>query len=126
MKIKSIKAIAVNLSPNPKTQPRVELDANGGYFVSPMDRYKYDIKYRSSTNWNRVACVVTAEEHNFFGGLGESVARVLASNNPYPQEFVAVNDTFGESGTPAKLMDEYGLNADSIVVNVERVLKRKN
>ena len=75
---------------------------------------------------NKTGCVVTAEEHNFFGGLGESVARVLASNNPSPQEFVAVNDTFGESGKPAELMKKYGLNADSIVVNVERVLKRKN
>ena len=71
MKIKSIKAIAVNLSPNPKTQPRVELDANGGYFVNPMDRYKYDIKYRSSTNWNRVACVVTAEDGTW--GLGTTI-----------------------------------------------------
>ena len=60
------------------------------------------------------------------GGLGESVARILTSNNPSPQEFVAVNDTFGESGKPAELMKKYGLNADSIVVNVERVLKRKN
>ena len=75
---------------------------------------------------NKTGCVVTAEEHNFLGGLGESVARILASNNPSPQEFVAVNDTFGESGTPAELMKKYGLNADSIVVNVERVLKRKN
>ena len=75
---------------------------------------------------NKTGCIVTAEEHNFFGGLGESVARILASNNPSPQEFVAVNDTFGESGTPAKLMEKYGLNADSIVVNVEKVLKRKN
>jgi len=75
---------------------------------------------------NKTGCVVTAEEHNFFGGLGESVARILASNNPSPQEFVAVNDTFGESGTPAQLMEKYGLNANSIVVKVERVLKRKN
>ena len=60
------------------------------------------------------------------GGLGESVARILASNKPSPQEFVAVNDTFGESGTPAQLMEKYGLNANSIVVNVEKVLKRKN
>ena len=74
---------------------------------------------------NKTGCIVTAEEHNFFGGLGESVARILASNNPSPQEFVAVNDTFGESGTPAQLMEKYGLNADSIVVNVEKVLKRK-
>ena len=75
---------------------------------------------------NKTGCVVTAEEHNFLGGLGESVARTLASNNPSPQEFVAVNDTFGESGTPDQLMDKYGLNANSIVVNVEKVLKRKN
>ncbi len=75
---------------------------------------------------NKTGCVVTAEEHNYMGGLGESVARILASNNPSPQEFVAVNDTFGESGTPAELMKKYGLNANSIVVNVEKVLKRKN
>ena len=75
---------------------------------------------------NKTGCVVTAEEHNYMGGLGESVARILASNNPSPQEFVAVNDTFGESGTPAQLMEKYGLNANSIVVNVEKVLKRKN
>ena len=60
------------------------------------------------------------------GGLGESVSRILASNNPTPQEFVAVNDTFGESGTPTELMKKYGLSANSIVVNVEKVLKRKN
>lgn len=52
----------------------------------------------------KTGCIVTAEEHNFLGGLGESVARVLALNNPTPQEFVATNDTFGESGTPAQLM----------------------
>ena len=47
MKIKSIKAIAVNLSPDPKTQPRVEVDPNGGYFVNPMDRYKFCLLYTS-------------------------------------------------------------------------------
>jgi transketolase len=52
----------------------------------------------------KTGCIVTAEEHNFLGGLGESVARVLALNNPTPQEFVATNDTFGESGTPAQLI----------------------
>jgi len=75
---------------------------------------------------NKTGCIVTAEEHNFLGGLGESVSRILASNNPTPQEFVAVNDTFGESGTPTELMKKYGLSANSIVVNVEKVLKRKN
>ncbi len=59
------------------------------------------------------------------GGLGESVARVLAQHNPTPQEFVATNDTFGESGTPAQLMDKYGLNSDAIVKAAKKVLKRK-
>lgn len=74
---------------------------------------------------NKTGCVVTAEEHNYMGGLGESVSRVLASNSPAPQEFVAINDTFGESGKPAQLMEKYGLNANSIVEKAERVLKRK-
>jgi transketolase len=73
----------------------------------------------------KTGCVVTAEEHNIFGGLGESVARVLASNHPAPQEFVGTHDTFGESGTPAQLMEKYGLNAAAIVQASEKVLKRK-
>ena len=70
-------------------------------------------------------CIVTAEEHNILGGLGESVARVLVKNNPTPQEFVATQDTFGESGTPAQLMEKYGLNASAIVNATQRVLRRK-
>lgn len=73
----------------------------------------------------KTGCIVTAEEHNFLGGLGESVARVLATNNPTPQEFVATQDTFGESGTPAQLMDKYGLNSAAIEAAVERAIKRK-
>lgn len=73
----------------------------------------------------KTGCVVTAEEHNYYGGLGESVARVLSLNQPAPQEFVATNDTFGESGTPAKLMAKYGLNSQAIVDKVNRVLHRK-
>jgi transketolase len=74
---------------------------------------------------SKTGCVVTAEEHNILGGLGESVARTLASNNPKPQEFVAVQDSFGESGTPEQLMDKYKLNNQAIVEAVERVIKRK-
>ena len=73
----------------------------------------------------KTGCLVSAEEHNFLGGLGESVARVLAQHRPSPQEFVATNDTFGESGTPAQLMEKYGLNAEAIVKATERVIKRK-
>lgn len=73
----------------------------------------------------KTGCVVTCEEHNYYGGLGESVARVLVQNHPAPQEFVAVNDTFGESGTPAQLMKKYGLDKDAIINAVQKVLKRK-
>ncbi len=73
----------------------------------------------------KTGCVVTAEEHNYLGGLGESVARVLASHHPTPQEFVATQDTFGESGTPDQLMDKYGLNAEAIVKASKKVLNRK-
>ncbi|UGU15052.1 transketolase family protein [Sinomicrobium kalidii] len=73
----------------------------------------------------KTGCVVTAEEHNYYGGLGESVARVLVKNHPAPQEFIATNDTFGESGTPDQLMEKYGLNNKAIVKAVEKVLERK-
>lgn len=64
---------------------------------------------------SKTGCVITAEEHNILGGLGESVARVLVQNKPVPQEFVAVLDSFGESGTPDQLMEKYGLNSAAIV-----------
>ncbi len=74
---------------------------------------------------SKTGCIVTAEEHNYYGGLGESVARVLAENKPTAQEFVATQDTFGESGTPAQLMDKYGLNAEAIVKAAKKVIARK-
>ncbi|MCH9661165.1 MAG: transketolase family protein [Bacteroidetes bacterium] len=73
----------------------------------------------------KTGCVVTAEEHNYLGGLGESVSRVLAEQAPTPQEFVATQDTFGESGTPDQLMDKYGLNAEAIVKASIKVIARK-
>ncbi|WP_299148122.1 transketolase C-terminal domain-containing protein [uncultured Dokdonia sp.] len=73
----------------------------------------------------KTGCVVTAEEHNFLGGLGESVARELSLTHPVPQEYVATEDTFGESGTPAQLMEKYGLNANAIVKKAEKVISRK-
>jgi len=73
----------------------------------------------------KTKCVVTAEEHNFLGGLGESVARTLTLNYPAPQEFVATNDTFGERGEPLMLLDKYGLNAKTIVEKAEAVILRK-
>ncbi|MGI0106676.1 transketolase family protein [Salinimicrobium sp. WS361] len=73
----------------------------------------------------KTGCVVTAEEHNYLGGLGESIARTLVKNHPAPQEFVATNDTFGESGTPEQLLEKYGLNAEAIVKASEKVISRK-
>lgn len=73
----------------------------------------------------KTGCIVTAEEHNKLGGLGESVARELALTLPTPQEFVATNDTFGESGTPAQLMEKYGLDNKAIEKAVLNVIKRK-
>jgi len=73
----------------------------------------------------KTGCVVTAEEHNILGGLGESVARTLSLNNPVPQEYVAVQDSFGESGTPAQLMEKYQLNSQAIIAKAEKVINRK-
>lgn len=73
----------------------------------------------------KTGCVVTAEEHQMNGGLGDSISQLLALNTPYPLEMVAVNDSFGESGTPEQLMDKYELNAASIVAKVLKVLSRK-
>lgn len=73
----------------------------------------------------KTGCIVTCEEHNHLGGLGESVARVLAQNTPTPQEFVATNDTFGESGTPAQLMEKYGLDSKAIIAKAKAVIARK-
>ncbi len=73
----------------------------------------------------KTGCIVTAEEHNYLGGLGESVSRVLAKNHPTPQEFIATKDTFGESGTPEQLMEKYGLNTEAIHNAAHNVIKRK-
>jgi transketolase len=73
----------------------------------------------------KTKCVVTAEEHQRNGGLGDAVAQVLSLNFPAPMEMVAVNDSFGESGTPAELMKKYGLDAADIIIAVEKVLGKK-
>lgn len=73
----------------------------------------------------KTKCVVTAEEHQMHGGLGDSVAQLLSRNLPTPQEFVAVNDSFGESGTPDELMTKYKLDTIDIVNATQKVMKRK-
>jgi transketolase len=73
----------------------------------------------------KTRCVVTAEEHQMNGGLGDAVCQLLARHHPTPVEMVAVKDSFGESGTPDELMKKYGLDTPDIVAAVERVMKRK-
>ncbi len=73
----------------------------------------------------KTGCVVTAEEHQRIGGLGDSVSQVLAMHRPTPQEYVAVDDSFGESGTPDQLLEKYGLNAAAIIAAAEKVIARK-
>jgi transketolase len=74
---------------------------------------------------SKTKCVVTAEEHMINGGLGDSVAQVLTRNLLVPQEFVGVNDTFGESGNPMELMTKYGIDTDNVVEAALKVISRK-
>lgn len=88
--------------------------------IKPLDK---EIILESAA---KTGAVVTAEEHNYLGGLGESVARVLTTNHPCPQAFVATNDTFGESGTPAQLMKKYQLDREAITAKALEVIQRKS
>ncbi len=74
---------------------------------------------------NKTRCLVSAEEHQRNGGLGDSIAQVLAMQHPVPMEYVAVNDSFGESGTPEDLLDKYGLGVRDVIQKVEKVIARK-
>ncbi|MCX8484669.1 MAG: hypothetical protein RLZZ146_764 [Bacteroidota bacterium] len=73
----------------------------------------------------KTGCVVSAEEHQMNGGLGDSIAQLLSRELPTPMEFVAVDDSFGESGTPDQLLEKYGLTTDAIVAAAERAMARK-
>lgn len=74
---------------------------------------------------SKTKCIVSAEEHQRHGGLGDSVAQLLAMKMPTPQEYVAVNDSFGESGTPTQLLDKYGMGIVDVVAAVKKVINRK-
>ena len=73
----------------------------------------------------KTKCLVSAEEHQLAGGLGSTIAETIAQNTPYPQEFVAVKDSFGESATPTQLMEKYGLTAKDIVAAAKKAMARK-
>ena len=103
-----------------------ELEANGIsveiiniHTIKPLDEEAVLASAR------KTKAVVTAEEHNYLGGLGESIAGLLARNLPTPIEFVAVNDTFGESGTPDQLMNKYEISAPFVAKAAEKVIARK-
>ena len=70
-------------------------------------------------------CIVSCEEHNIIGGLGESVSRLIVKNILCPMEFVGVNDTFGESGKPEDLMKKYKLDSENIIEKCKKVISRK-
>ncbi|WP_185872421.1 transketolase family protein [Blattabacterium cuenoti] len=75
---------------------------------------------------NKTKCIVTAEEHNYWGGLGESIARILTTKKCYfPQSLVAVNDVFGESGKPMELLKKYNIDRNAIINHVKFLLKKK-
>ena len=98
----------------------IEADIINIHTIKPLD-VEAVLKSVRKTN-----CVITAEEHQINGGLGDAIAHVLSSHHPVPQEFVGVKDSFGESGTPEQLMKKYGLEAINIVEAVEKVMQRKN
>lgn len=97
----------------------ISVDLINIHTIKPLDEQAI-LKSVSKTK-----CVVTAEEHQMNGGLGDSVAQLLSRQQPTPQEFVAVNDSFGESGTPDELMKKYGLDTINIIEAAQKVMKRK-
>ena len=98
----------------------INVDLINIHTIKPLD----DAAILKSVSKTR--CIVTAEEHQRNGGLGDSVAQLLSLNNPTPQEYVAVNDSFGESGKPIQLMDKYGLGVKDVVNAVKKAISRKN
>ena len=97
----------------------IEADIINIHTIKPLDETAILDSVR------KTGCAVSAEEHMLNGGLGDSVAQVLARNLPRPLEMVGVRDSFGESGTPDQLMQKYGLTADKIVEAVKKAIARK-
>ena len=98
----------------------ISVDLINIHTIKPLDEEAIIASLR------KTGCVVTAEEHQINGGLGDSIANVAARECPVPHEYVAVMDTFGESGTPKQLLDKYGLTTAHIVEAAEKAIKRKN
>jgi transketolase len=97
----------------------VSTDVINIHTIKPLD----DIAILKSIK--KTKCIVTAEEHMINGGLGDSIAQLLVRNIPTPQEMVGVNDTFGESGPPMKLLEKYELDSNAIIKAAKKVICRK-
>lgn len=97
----------------------IDVEVINNHTIKPIDE-KTLVKSAKKTG-----CIVTAEEHQKHAGLGSAVSEVIVKNNPVPMEFVAVDDTFGESGKPEELMKKYHLTSKDIVKSVLKVRKRK-
>lgn len=97
----------------------ISVDLINMHTIKPLDE---QVVIESLT---KTGCVVTAEEHQRNGGLGDSIAQVAAKHIPVPHEYVAVDDKFGESGKPKELLSKYGLGIDDIYNAAKRVLSRK-
>lgn len=108
-------------------QEGIKVSVINNHTIKPLDQATIleSVKKTCPTSGG-VGAVVTCEEHQIAGGLGSAVAEFLAQNYPTPIEFVGVSDRFGQSGSPAELMEHYGLGVDDIVKAVKKVLKRKN
>ena len=87
--------------------------------IKPIDK---DIIIKAATE---TGAIVTAEEHNIFGGLGSAVAEVLVENKPVPMKMVGVEDKFGRSGKPVALLERYGLTAANIAAKAREAIKLK-
>lgn len=100
-------------------QKRIDVEVINLHTIKPIDM-KTILRSVQKTG-----CVVTAEEHQVMGGMGSAVAEALAMHHSVPQEFIGMNDSFGESGTPKELLEKYGMTANDICRAVYKVLKRK-
>ena len=98
----------------------IKADVLNIHTIKPLDENSI-IDSAKKTN-----CVITAEEHNCFGGLGESVARVLSENYPTLLKIIGTNDTFGESGKPSELLKKYNLSSNAIFEEAKKIIKRKS
>ncbi|MEM1219141.1 MAG: transketolase C-terminal domain-containing protein [Bacteroidota bacterium] len=97
----------------------VSVDLINIHTIKPLDRAAV------LSSVQKTGCAVVAEEHQLLGGLGSAISQVLVQEHPAPMEFVAVQDSFGESGKPTQLLDKYGLGVENIIAQAKKVMARK-